>query len=220
MSENTETAKTTEQTPANNSNPESAKKPANKLVLVLIAVIVLLIAGGGGAFFYINKVKADDEGASSKNTEPKESKAKSVKKSHDQEDEEDESEDLAGITDEKSKKSKAVALLLPKDKNVKHVMELQPFILNLADTDENRYLRLAVSVGLGGEVNPEEKPDPLFIARLRNALLAVLMTKSSADVLSIEGKVTLRKELLKAAKKVIEEPEIETIYITELIVQK
>ncbi|MFY9227558.1 MAG: flagellar basal body-associated FliL family protein [Blastocatellia bacterium] len=216
MAENTETAKTNEQVSNNNTpSSEPAKKPANKIVLILITIIVLLVAGGGGAFFYITRVKANDNTAKGEGSNKEKNS-----KSEDEDEDEWEDEDLTAIPDEKSKKSKAVALLLPKDKAVKHVIELQPFILNLADTDESRYLRLAVSVGLGGDVNPEEKPNSLFIARLRNALLAVLMTKSSTDVLSIEGKVALRKELLKAAKKVVDQPEIETVYITELIVQK
>jgi len=66
----------------------------------------------------------------------------------------------------------------------------------------------------------EEKPDPVFTTRVRNAVLAVLMTKSSADVLSAEGKAALRKELLQAIRAAAEEPRVLAIYITELIVQR
>lgn len=50
-------------------------------------------------------------------------------------------------------------------------------------------------------------------------MLAVLAQKKSDDVLSAEGKVKLRKELLKAAQAVSTEPEVEAIYITDFIVQ-
>ena len=219
MSNNTETTKPAEQpTPSN----EPTKKPANKSLLIIVAVTVLLLSGGG-VFFYLQKVKANDENAAvetnkkDKDSKTSKSKAKEEKDDDDEDDEELE-EMIATNSEEKSKKPKSLALLLPKDKDVKQVIEIQPFILNLADVEESRYLRLAVSIGIGGET--ESKPEPLFTARLRNALLAVLMTKTSQEVLSIEGKIALRKELLKAAQRVIKEPEIETIYITELIVQK
>ena len=50
-------------------------------------------------------------------------------------------------------------------------------------------------------------------------MLAVLTTKKSEDVLSVEGKTKLRKELLEAAQAASEEPHVEAIYITDFIVQ-
>jgi flagellar FliL protein len=68
-------------------------------------------------------------------------------------------------------------------------------------------------------VESEEKPGTLFTTRIRNAMLALLTTKTSEDVLTVEGKAKLRKELLRAARAASEEPKVEAIYITEFIVQ-
>ena len=97
------------------------------------------------------------------------------------------------------------------------MLELQPFIINLADQGEAHYLRMTVSIGIGE--TKEEKPDPLLTTRVRNAMLAVLTTKTSEEVLTEQGKAVLRKELLKAARAAVEEPSIEAIYITDFIVQ-
>ena len=100
--------------------------------------------------------------------------------------------------------------------DVKEVVELQPFIVNLADRDEPRYLRMTISLGLG---EGDEKPDPLFTTKVRNAILAVVTNKKSEDILTVEGKTALRKEMLSAARSAIGKPSVQAIYITDFIVQ-
>lgn len=77
-------------------------------------------------------------------------------------------------------------------------------------------MSVSLGVGEGGE---SEKPDQLFITRVRNAMLSVLSDKSSEEILSMEGKAKLRKQLLKAAQAAADEPEVQAIYITDFIVQ-
>ena len=90
--------------------------------------------------------------------------------------------------------------------------------MNLADTEQARYLRMSVSLGIG-EGEGSEKPEQLFMTRVRNAMLAVLSDKNSEEILSVEGKTKLRKDLLKAAQAAADEPEVQAIYITDFIVQ-
>ncbi|HET6975109.1 MAG TPA: flagellar basal body-associated FliL family protein [Pyrinomonadaceae bacterium] len=101
--------------------------------------------------------------------------------------------------------------------DVKEVIELQPFIVNLADPNEARYLRMTISLGVGEST--EEKVDPLYTTKIRNAILAAVTNKTSAEILTVEGKATLRKELLVAARKAAHKPEVHAIYITDFIVQ-
>jgi flagellar basal body-associated protein FliL len=78
---------------------------------------------------------------------------------------------------------------------------------------------MTVSLGIDGAEVAGEKPDQLFTTRVRNALLAVLSEKKSDQILTVEGKNKLRKELLKAAQSASENPEVKAIYITDFIVQ-
>ena len=103
------------------------------------------------------------------------------------------------------------------DSEVKEVIELQPFIVNLADKNETRYLRMTISLGVGE--TSEEKADPLFTTRVRNAILGVITTRTSDQVLTSEGKEHLRKDMLEAARTAVEKPEVHAIYITDFIVQ-
>ena len=172
-----------------------------KKLLILVFLVVLLAGAGGGGYFYFFRQPADgDETAKESTDKEKKSKSKKSKKSGDED------------AEEKSAADEPTA-----DADVKNVVDLQPFIVNLADTEQARYLRLNVSVGVAG--GEGEKPDQLFVTRVRNAMLAVLSAKSSEEVLSSEGKAKLRRELLKAAQKASAEPEVLAIYITDFIVQ-
>lgn len=188
-----------------------------KKLILLVLVVLLLVGGGGGAYFFFFRHSAAQEGEET--AEAKETgKKKPSKKKAVEEDDEEEEAPKNGKTSSASKSSLKSAI--PNDEDVKSVIELQPFIVNLADEDQARYLRLSISVGIGGEESGgSEKADPIFITRVRNAMLAVLSVKSSEEVLTVEGKAKLRKELLKAAQAASEKPHVEAIYITDFIVQ-
>ncbi|HEY6805136.1 MAG TPA: flagellar basal body-associated FliL family protein [Pyrinomonadaceae bacterium] len=100
--------------------------------------------------------------------------------------------------------------------DVKEVIELLPFVVNLADREEPKYLRMTVSLGIG---EGTEKPDPLFTTKVRNAILAVVTTKTADQILTVDGKTELRKEMLEAAQTAADKPAIHAIYITDFIVQ-
>ncbi len=201
---------------------ESSAKKKKPLLLIIVAVVVLAL-GGGGAYFFLKRSKA----AAETETAEKEKKPEKGKKKAKHQDEEDDEEEVAADEhaapeagkDGKPAKSKfsIKKLDLPDDKDVKKIIELQPFVVNLADREDSRYLRMSVSIGVGE--GGEEKPDPILLTRVRNAMLAVLTTKTADEILTPEGKATLRKELMKAARAAIEEPHIEAIYITDFIVQ-
>ncbi len=182
--------------------PTSGKK--RRLMLVLMLVLVLGL--GTGAFFYFQ--------SSLFGTKAKGKKAKAADESASAD---DASTDEASAADSEAAKGKDLGL--PDDSKVKQVIELQPFIVNLADKGEARYLRLTISIGIGGDGKTEEKVDLLFTARVRNALMSVMTAKTSDEVLSVDGKNTLRQELLQAAKSVSKEPKVYAIYITDFIVQ-
>lgn len=182
--------------------PAEKKKGGKKLIL--IAVVLILLLGGGGTGFYFWRIAETQAAETEKETGDEKPSTKKTGKKADEE-------------EKSSERSGAIKSAIPEDEEVKMVVELPPFIVNLADTDQARYLRMTVSLGVEGE--EEEKPDQLFMTRVRNAMLAVLSDKTSDQILTVEGKSKLRKELLQAAKAASEEPQVKAIYITDLIVQ-
>jgi len=69
-----------------------------------------------------------------------------------------------------------------------------------------------------GVAETEDKIDPLFTTRIRNAILATISTRTSEQILSSKAK-PMRKEMLSAARAAASKPEVLTIYITDFIIQ-
>lgn len=187
------------------------KKKRRKMLLPLIIIATLLVVSGGAGIFYLQRT-----GAAGKNRAA-ERKAQTAARTTDEEkhDGENSSETAA---DHKTR-SKSDAPEPTDDSAVRQVVELQPFIVNLADKDAARYLRLTVSLGISESAEGEGKPNTLFTTRVRNAMLGVLTSKTSEEVLSAEGKAALSKELVRAARAASSEPLVEAIYITDFIIQ-
>jgi flagellar FliL protein len=183
------------------SGEHSPSNKKRKLILLLLLLLILGGGGGGGYFFY-QRFQAQAEG----------DKAGAEEEAAEEEATDDETEE-----EPEAQGKKGGGPALPDDKNVKKVLEMQPFIVNLADKGEARYLRLTISLGIGE--TKEEKPDPLFTTRVRNAVIAVLTTKSSEEVLTQEGRTALRHELLQAVQQAAKEPKVYAIYIIDFIVQ-
>ena len=189
--------------------PEGGEKKKGGKKLLIIGIIgVLLMATGAGFYFW----RASSTAAAEVSSKKKGSK-KAQSEGHEGETAPAAEKDGESTAGDRLKSS------LPNDEDVKRVVELPPFIVNLADTEQARYLRMSVSLGVGGEEEKSEKPDQLFMTRVRNAMLAVLSDKNSDEILSVEGKAKLRKELLEAAQAASDEPEVHAIYITDFIVQ-
>jgi len=187
------------------------KKKSNSLILVITLIIGLAIGGGGG-YFMLSRNAAKAKAAAQK------SKMKELARSQGEGEEPEGQADDKGKKAQDDSKSDKLAAILPEDEEVKRVIEVPPFILNLADQDEGRFLRLTLSIGVGEEGS--DKADPVYLTRVRNAVLAILMTKTSNDILSAQGKISLRRELLTAIKVAVKEPPVVAVYIIEMLVQR
>lgn len=196
--------------------PAQQKQKKGKKKLFLIAAALLLVAalGGGGFFVYRARASSSEDEAGSKKGAGKRAKGKDKDKDEGDDEKGDHEAEGEKKGGEKDEAEEAEA----DESEVKEVVELQPFIINLADEEEPRYLRMTISLGLA-EGEGEEKPDPLYTTKVRNALLNVMTAKRSQDVLTVEGKERLRKQLLSAARKAVDEPHVAAIYITDFIVQ-
>lgn len=215
----------TPDTPADTTKPAPAKKKSK--LLLIIAVVCAVALGCGGFFMYRTfaatpaKAEKNKKKRTARDEEKEASAEESEEESKDGKNKKEEGDHEEG-SPEKSESGDAdvLAKSLPDDEEVKHIVTLEPFIVNLADEGDPRYLRISVNLGTGeGEGGEEGKPDPLFMARVRNSMLSVLMTKRSSEILTVEGKTALRKELLRAAQAASEEPHVEAVYITDFIVQ-
>jgi flagellar FliL protein len=97
------------------------------------------------------------------------------------------------------------------------IFDVEPFIVNLADAQEVRYLKLTVKL----ELDSHEAPDELAnrIPQIRDTILVLLTSKDSASIRTTQGKFQLRDEITQRVNSLLPKPAVHTVYFTEFVVQ-
>jgi flagellar protein FliL len=167
--------------PAEGEAPPKSKK---KLIIIIVAALLVLVIGGGAAAFMM-KSKADAEAAA------------------------EEGDDAEHA--EPAKKAKK-----PEPKKDEHAgpptfVPLEPFVVNLADKDIERYAQVGINLQVDDPKLGEQMK--AYMPAIRNAVLLILSHKRADDILSTEGKQQLAEEIRREAARAmgyeIEEPEAE-----------
>ena len=97
------------------------------------------------------------------------------------------------------------------------VYPLEPFIVNIYDGQELRYLKVKVELEM---TNPAVKAElDARLAPIRDAVLILLSTKTLQEVQDIQGKNQLKEEILAAINKNIPPGKIAKVYFTDFVVQ-
>lgn len=97
------------------------------------------------------------------------------------------------------------------------VFAMEPFIVNIYDGQELRYLKVKVEMEMA---NPAVKPElDGRLAAMRDAILVVLTSKTLQDVQDIQGKNQLREEILTAVSKIVAQGKVTKVYFTDFVVQ-
>ncbi len=99
------------------------------------------------------------------------------------------------------------------------IVPLEPFMVNLADTEASRFLRIAVRLVVDEESDAAEiEKDPLRLARVRSAILEVLTTQRSSVLVTPEGKTALKHALTERSTAVLN-LEVRDVLFTDFVVQ-
>lgn len=94
---------------------------------------------------------------------------------------------------------------------------LQPFVVNLADPKGKRYLKIKIEIELESPTAVEQatKVSP----KLRDMVIMMLTSLSFEEVMTPEGKIRIRDELLERFNQIMRPERIKNIYFTEFVVQ-
>jgi flagellar FliL protein len=98
-----------------------------------------------------------------------------------------------------------------------NIFPLEPFIVNIYDGQELRYLKVKVELEMVG-VGVKNELDTR-LAAIRDSILVLLSTKTLQDIQDIQGKNQLKDEILAAINKLIPPGKIAKIYFTDFVVQ-
>lgn len=152
--------------PAASATPQPAKAGKKKLIILIAAVLVLLMGGGGAAFVLMKSKPADGEDAA----------------------------DGGHARADAREPARAQA----KARDSKHpptFVPLDPFVVNLADRDAERFAQIGVTLQVDDAHVADELK--LYLPAVRNGILMVLAHKTSQELLERSGKDQLAAEIMR-----------------------
>lgn len=97
------------------------------------------------------------------------------------------------------------------------IMSLQPFLVNLADRETRRYLKLKVELEVGQEANVKELEKS--VVRIRDAMILLLSSKNYADISTLEGKHQLKKDIVQKLAAIPGGKQVRGVFFTEFVAQ-
>lgn len=164
--------------------------PAFPIKLLIIVSLVALIFGVGGAAVVVKYLGGSDKGSDSSEESKSEVAAKS--KSH------------GG-----GKQGQVAA--------PGAMFDLEPFIVNLADTPEVRYLKITIKLEVDNDAVSTELS--ARVPQVRDAVLVLLSSKDVNAVRTTQGKFQLRDEITQRINGLLPKPGIRSAYFTDFVVQ-
>jgi flagellar FliL protein len=158
--------------PVAEATPEAAPaKGKKKLIIIIAAVSVLVLALGGGAAFFLMKKKSADAATA---------------------------ESAEGDGAEAHAPAKAAK---HDSKNVPVFVPLEPFTVNLADRDAERYAQVGITL----EVEDSHVGDQIkvYMPAIRNHILMAISDRTAGDLMGREGKARLAEKVRREASRAL-----------------
>lgn len=183
--------------------PEEKKKSG--FIKYIILFVLLLALAGGGYFAYL-KFFAAKPSVSAEATA--ETKAEDAPKHEGKDAPKEEKKAEGGHGEAKGGHG-------GKDKAPSNNVALPAFVVNLADPNARRYLKVVLDVEMTG--NPELLEANM--AKVRDSLLMLLSSKTSQELATLEGKIMLRKEIVDRLNQALGQAKVARVYFTDFVIQ-
>jgi flagellar protein FliL len=117
---------------------------------------------------------------------------------------------------EKQNSEKKITEMLEKSA----VLPLEPFVVNLADPDAARYLRIKISLMVDDKSKAQGLTENQALQlKVRDVILQSLTAKTSRDLINEEGKNKLRKEIQEKIGMYFQEAKLVDVMFTEFVIQ-
>lgn len=100
------------------------------------------------------------------------------------------------------------------------VISLEPFVVNLADTEAPRYLRATINLMVDDKTIVDEViENATVVSKTRDVILQTLSRKRSSEIIDEEGKDHLRSEILERLEPYYPAPRVVDVMFTEFVIQ-
>ncbi len=172
--------------------PVAASASAFPIKLLIIVSVVALLFGVGGAFVVIKFLGGSNKGSESAEEHKADAEVKT--------------EPASEVSGKQGQTAGPGAMF-----------DLEPFIVNLADTPDVRYLKLTIKLEVENEAISSELS--ARVPQIRDAVLVLLSSKDVNAVRTTQGKLQLRDEITQRISAVLRKPGVRSAYFTEFVVQ-
>lgn len=107
--------------------------------------------------------------------------------------------------------------LLPVKPGVFSILPMDPFVVNIAETNGERYLKIVIQLEVSDPgVGPElEQIKP----RIRDSILDLLTPKTYKDLADLAGKQRLREDIAGRINNILPQGKVTKVYFTDFVIQ-
>ncbi len=117
----------------------------------------------------------------------------------------------------KEKQAEKIIEEIKATENVGVMFDLGTFVVNLADPDIERYLKVSIVLELKDQKVQQEAQKRL--PEIKDAITTLLLTKRSSDIRTPEGIEFLKEEIAKRVNAILPLGGVKNVYFTEFIIQ-
>jgi flagellar FliL protein len=100
---------------------------------------------------------------------------------------------------------------------VGEIVPLDEFMLNLADTSSDHYVKTTVALGLTQGITADQFKDK--VPQSRDAIIMVLSAKHLADLQTESGKIALKKQIQESVNTALGEKDVAAVYFQDFATQ-
>ena len=101
--------------------------------------------------------------------------------------------------------------------NLGIMFEVGTFVVNLADKDADRYLKVTVILELSNEQVKQEVEKRL--PQIKDSITTLLFTKTSRELRTAEGVEKLKEEILRRVNAILPLGGVKNVYFTDFVIQ-
>jgi len=100
------------------------------------------------------------------------------------------------------------------------LLSLEPLVVNLADSGGERLLRVSIRVIVGTREEAEKlQKNEVALTQLRSAILELLTQQTAEQLVTVDGKASLRQAIVERAKEVLEGATVIDVLFSDFVVQ-
>ncbi len=97
------------------------------------------------------------------------------------------------------------------------IIELDPFVVNLADPKARHFVKTTIALELTSERAKDDVQK--LMPKIRDEIILLLSSQTIEDILTMDGKIRLRDQIISRVNRIIGEGRVLNAYFSRLVVQ-